>query len=45
MGLNIKILISISAEREETTVKIDSGGLAQPLSIVRKCHLIVVLNG
>lgn len=42
MGLNIKLLISMCAEREETTVKIDSGGLAQPLSIGRKCHLVVL---
>lgn len=34
-------------EREETTYKIYiySGGLGQPLSIISKCHLIVVLNG
>lgn len=44
-GLNIKIFISMCAERGETTVKIDSGGLAQPLSIIRKSHLVVVLNG
>lgn len=42
MGLSIKIFLSVFAEREETTFKTDSGGLAQPLSILRKCDLVML---
>lgn len=36
-GLNIKMFISMCADREETTAKINSGGLAQPVNIIRTC--------